>query len=335
MFKPLKVKDMELKNRIVLPPMCMKMAKDGYVNDSHIIHYATRAIGQMSLLIVEATAVLENGQITDKDLGIWDDKFVPGLKKLTKAVHDNGGKIGIQLAHAGRKARDTKIVYAPSPLSYGDYKIPHEMTLEEVKEVIKAFGLAAKRAYDADFDFIEIHAAHGYLINQFLSPLSNKRSDEYGGSFKNRNKILKEIILETRKYWPKEKPLGIRLSATEYEGKGLDLADILAILYCLDERQIDIVNVTTGGLTAIPVQDYPGYQISYAKEIKEHTNFIIIAGGLLSSAEMGQLIINNKIADLVYFGRLSLKEPYFPLRFANELNVDIPWPEAYLRGKEI
>lgn len=335
MFKPLKIKDMELKNRIVLAPMCMKMAKDGFVNSSHLVHYATRAVGQMSLLIVEATAVLDNGQITNQDLGIWDDKFIPGLKDLTKVVHDNDAKIGIQLAHAGRKARDTEIVYAPSPLSYGDYEIPHEMTLEEIKEVIKAFGLAAKRAHSAGFDFIEIHAAHGYLLNQFLSPLSNKRTDEYGGSFKKRNRILKEVILEVRKYWPKEKPLGIRLSATEYEDKGLDLADILAILFCLDEKLVDVINVTTGGLTAVPVQDYPGYQLSYAKEIKQHTNFIIIAGGLLSTAEMGQLIINNKIADLVYYGRLALKEPYFPLRFANELNQDIPWPQAYIRGKEI
>ncbi len=333
MFSPLKIKNMELKNRIVLPPMCMKMSNGGYVNDFHLVHYATRAVGQMGLLIVEATAVLPNGRITNKDLGIWDDKFVKGLKKLTDIVHKSGAKIGIQLAHAGRKAKDAKLLYAPSAIKFGDYKMPIEMTQKEIDETIKAFGLAAKRAYKAGFDFIEIHAAHGYLINQFLSPVTNKRDDKYGGSFVNRIKFLKEIICEVKKYWPEEYPIGVRLSATEYIEEGLKLADTLAVLYTINHGTIDVVNVTTGGITPHKVKDYPGYQLSYAKEITDKTNFKVIAGGLVTSPQMSQLIIDDNIADLIYIGRLALKDPYFPLRFAKELNKEIDWPEFYIRAK--
>lgn len=334
MFSPLKIKDLVLKNRIVMPPMCMYMAIDGFVNDFHIIHYATRAIGQVGLIIVESTAVLDNGQISEQDLGIWDDKFIPGLAEITKAVHDYGGKIGIQLSHAGRKAKDAQDMYAPSALSYGNYKVPRTMTLEEIKEVVKAFGKAAKRAKAANFDFIEIHGAHGYLLNQFISPISNKREDEYGGDFKNRNRILKEVIEEVRKQWPKEKPLGIRVSATEYEEEGLSLADIMASLYCID-KDIDVINVSTGGITYRSVNDYPGYQLSYAREIKNKFSKIVIGGGLLSTAEMGQVVVKEGIADLVYYGRLALKDPYFPLRFAEELKADIEWPKFYIRAKNI
>lgn len=333
MFSPLKVKDLELKNRLVMPPMCMYMAEDGFVNDFHIIHYSNRAIGQMGLIIVESTAVMDNGQISKDDLGIWDDKFIPGLKKLVKSVHKYGSKIGIQLSHAGRKARDTENMIAPSALSYGNYKTPKQMTKQEIDEVIKEFGLAAKRAKEAGFDFIEIHAAHGYLINQFLSPLANKRTDEYGGNFQNRKKFLLAIIKEIKKYWPKEKPLGIRLSATEYENKGLNLTDILAIIYCI-EKDIDIINVSTGGLTYVSVNDYPGYQLGHAKEIKTKIDKIVMAGGLITSSELGELVLNENIADLVYYGRLSLREPYFPLRFAKELGVKITWPKFYERANK-
>lgn len=332
LFSPLKIKNMELKNRIVLPPMCMKMAEDGFVNDFHIIHYTARAIGQMGLIIVEAAAVMDNGQITKEDLGIWNDKFVPKLKELVDSVHAYDAKIGIQISHAGRKARDTNNMIAPSALSYGDYKTPREMTVKEIKEVVKAFGLAAKRAEEAGFDFLEIHAAHGYLINQFLSPISNERIDEYGGTFKNRKKILHEIVEEIRKYWPKEKPLGVRFSATEYEEKGLNLSDILAIIYC-NEKDIDVINVTTGGITTATYETYPGYQLNYAKEIKNKTDKVIVAGGLITTSELAGMILNENTADLVYFGRLALKEPYFPLRFAKELAVDIKWPEFYERAK--
>lgn len=334
MFSPIKIKNMELKNRLVMPPMCMYMSEGGFVNDFHLVHYATRAVGQMGLLIVEATAVLDNGGITNKDLGIWDDKFVPGLKQLTEIVHKSGSKIGIQLAHSGRKAKDAKLLYAPSAIKFGDYKMPKEMTKEEIAKATEAFGLAAKRAHEAGFDFIEIHAAHGYLINQFLSPITNKRTDEYGGNFTKRIKFLKEIILEVKKYWPKEKPLGIRLSATEYIEEGLKLADILAILYTINHGSIDVVNVTTGGITPDGVKDYPGYQLSYAKEIKDRTQFKVIAGGLVTTSEMTQLIIDDNIADLIYIGRLALREPYFPLRFARELNIEIEWPKYYVRANK-
>lgn len=333
LFSPIIIKNMELKNRIVLPPMCMYMAEEGFVNDFHVIHYATRAIGQMGLIVVESTAVMDNGQISKNDLGIWDDIFIPGLKKVVKAVHDNDAKIGIQIAHAGRKAKDALNKVAPSALSYGNYKEPKEMTSKEIKEAISAFGKAAKRADEAGFDFLEIHGAHGYLINQFLSPISNQRTDSYGGNFKNRKNFLLEVISEIKKYWPKEKPLGIRLSATEYEDKGLNLSDILALVYCI-EKDIDIINVSTGGITYGSVHDYPGYQIKYAREIKSKIDKVIIAGGLIKTSELASMILNDNVADLVYFGRLGLKEPYFPLRFAEELGVEISWPKPYVRAKQ-
>lgn len=333
MFKPLKIKNLKLKNRIVLPPMCMKMSKEGFVNDFHIIHYANRAIGQMGLIIVEAAAIMDNGQITKNDLGIWDDKFVSGLKRLTKSVHDYGSKIGIQLSHAGRKARDTDNLYGPSKLNYGNYKEPKEMTLKEIEGVIKAFGLAAKRAEEANFDFVEIHAAHGYLLNQFLSPISNKRNDSYGGNFKNRKRLLEEVIKEVRKYWPDERPLGIRVSATEYEEDGLKLSDILAILYSI-EKNIDVINVTTGGITDKISPNYPGYQLKYAKDIKSKLDQAVMAGGLVTTYQMGQMILEDDVADLVYYGRKALKEPHFPLKFAEENNVSIEWPKFYIRAKK-
>lgn len=331
MFSPIKIKNLELKNRIVMPPMCMYMAEGGFVNDFHVTHYTTRAIGQMGLIIVESTAVMDNGGLTNKDLGIWDDKFIPGFQEIVKNVKKQDAKIGLQINHAGRKAKDANVKIAPSALNYGNYDMPKEMSTEEIKEAIKAFGSAAKRADAAGFDFLEIHAAHGYLINQFLSPLSNKRNDEYGGNFKNRKRFLEEVIKEVKENWPKEKPLGIRFSATEYDKKGLNLSDILALVYCF-EKEVDIVNVSTGGITLIPVKDYPGYQLSYAKEIKNKAHLKVLAGGLITTSSMGEMILNENIADLVYYGRLSLRDPYFPLRFAKELNVNIKWPKPYERA---
>lgn len=334
LFDSLEIKDLKLKNRIVLAPMCMYSAEGGYVGDFHVIHYATRAMGQIGLIIVEATAVMENGQITKNDLGIWDDSHVKGLSWIVKRVKYFDSKAGIQLAHAGRKAKDTNQMIAPSSIAFGNYQTPKEMTVLEIKEVIKAYGLAAKRAKEAGFDYLEVHAAHGYLINEFLSPLANKRTDQYGGSRENRMKFLIEVLDEVRKEWPLEKPLAIRVSATEYDKDGINGDEIVKIINSIPQGLIDIINVSTGGVVPTKPASYPGYQMPYAKKIKNNTNYVVIGGGLIKDGVFADEIIKAGESDLLYFGRLALREPYFPLRFATQLKYEIPYLKQYERAKD-
>lgn len=334
LFKEIKIKDMVLKNRIVMPPMCMYSAVDGFANDFHVIHYATRAAGQIGLIIVEATTVLPNGGITKDDLGIWSDDHIKPLSWVVNRVHYYGSKIGIQLSHAGRKARDTSPKKAPSPIAYGDYETPEQMTLDDIKEIIEAFKQGARRAYEAGFDYLEIHAAHGYLINEFLSPLSNQRKDSYGGSKEARSKLLYEIIIGVRTVWPIEKPLGIRISASEYHKDGLKPADLVGILNNITPGVVDIINVSSGGVVNTKPDSYPGYQLGFAKKIKTETPFFVLGGGLISDGRMADDALMEHEADLIYFGRLALRDPYFPLKFATRLGVEIEWPKQYVRAKK-
>lgn len=333
LFDPLIIKDMKLKNRIVMPPMCMYSATNGMANDFHIIHYATRAMGQMGLIIVESTAVLDNGQITNKDLGIWKDEHIKPLSWIVNRVKAFDGKIGIQLGHAGRRAQDTDNRVSASAIPFGNFDTPKALTLEEINAVIFAFKAAAKRAYLAGFDFIEIHAAHGYLINSFLSPLSNHRTDQYGGSKENRARLLYEIIDAVREEWPMEKPLGVRISYHDYDNEGMQAEDYIELFNGLKPGLVDVINVSTGGILQIKVDDYPGYQLPGAKKLKKNTSFSILAGGLIYDASLANDIIEAGDADLIYFGRLALRDPYFPLRFAKLLKADITWPEQYERAK--
>ncbi len=333
LFDDLKIKDMHLKNRIVLAPMCMVSAEDGMANDFHILHYATRAMGQMGLIIVEATAVMENGMISSKDLGLWKDEQIKPLSWITNRVKAFGSKVGIQLNHAGRRAKDTEDRVSVSSVSYGNFSEPKELTIPEIKDIIEAFRLSAKRAYLAGFDYILIHAAHGYLINSFLSPLTNQRTDIYGGSLRNRSRLLYEIIDAVREEWPLEKPLGVRISYTDYHKDGLDVRDYIEILNNIKPGLIDVIDVSSGGILKEKVEEYPAYQLRGAKMLKTHTNYFIIAGGKINDAKLADDIIRFDDADLIYFGRLALKDPYFPLKFARDLNVEIPWLRQYERGK--
>ncbi len=333
LFEPIKIKDMTLKNRIVLPPMCTFKAKDGLANIFHTIHYATRGFGQMGLLIVEATAVMENGQITKTDLGIWSDFHIEPLKQIVDEVKKTGAKVGIQISHAGRKAKQTETRFAPSAVAYGDYPSPKAMNIDEIEIVKEAFEKGAYKAYLAGFDYLEIHAAHGYLINEFLSPLANFRTDHYGGSINNRARFLLEVIKSVRKGWPKTKPLGVRISANEFDQTGLKPDDLVQIIKLFDLGDVDIINVSSGGVIPNKIDTYPGYQLSYAKKIKQETGYLVMAGGLVTSPFMANQVIAEGETDLIYFGRLALKDPYFPLRFSLQLKIDIPWPESYLRAK--
>jgi len=336
LFESIKIKDMELKNRIVMPPMCMYSTDDnGYTNDWHHIHYATRAIGGTGLIIVEATAVEKRGRITDRDLGIWDDSHVEGLSKIVNLCKKYGAKIAIQLAHAGRKCEvKSEDIIAPSPIAFSEeYKVPKEMSKDDIKMVIRAFKEGARRALSAGFDAIEIHAAHGYLINEFLSPLTNKRTDEYGGSLENRARLLKEIVKEVRTVWPENKPLIVRVSAEDYVEEGNHPEDLAEIINLVKEEGVDLVDVSSGAVVPVEIKAYPGYQIKFAEVIKNRTGLPVIAGGLISEPEMAEEIVSNGRADLVFLGRELLRNPYWPLQAAKKLRHDIDWPVQYERSK--
>ncbi|RKD31560.1 NADPH dehydrogenase NamA [Thermohalobacter berrensis] len=335
LFEPFRIKSLLLPNRIVMPPMCQYSSnQDGFVNAWHLTHYATRAIGKVGLIIVEATAVEPKGRITSKDLGIWSDKHIEGLKKIVDICKSYGAKVGIQLAHAGRKSQVTdETPVAPSPIPFStDYKTPNELSVDEINDIVEKFKNGAKRALKAGFDIIEIHSAHGYLLNEFLSPLTNKRNDNYGGSLENRVRLLNQVLKEVKKVWPDDKPISVRISAEEYDKKGNHPEDLVNILNLLKDKP-DIYHVSSGGVINTKINVYPGYQIKHSEIIKRGTNKPTIAGGLITQSYMAEEILQNKRADLVFVGRELLRNPYWPLQAAHELNHEIEWPKQYERAK--
>jgi NADPH2 dehydrogenase len=335
LFSEFKLKNLNLRNRIVMPPMCMYSANDSLANEWHQIHYGTRAVGGVGLIIVEATAVQPVGRISDHDLGLWNDDQKNAFEKIVKGVKDNGSSIAIQLAHAGRKSEVTNDQpIAPTSIAFSkEYREPKKMTTEDIKGVIKSFKESAKRAKAVGFDAIEIHGAHGYLINQFLSPLTNKRKDAYGGSLENRMRFLEEIIAEVKKEWPDEKVLMLRISADEYDEAGNSLEDMVTIVKRAKKLGVDLVNVSSGGVINKSVNSYYGYQIPLGEKIKTATEMPVLVGGLITDEKQGEEIIANNRADLVYYGRELLRNPYFPLIAAENLKENFKWPEAYERAK--
>lgn len=336
LFSPFSFKNVELKNRIVMAPMCMYSAdNDGNAADFHYIHYTSRAIGGVGLIILEATGVEGRGRISDKDLGIWKDEHVEGLKRITEGCKRYGAKVGIQLAHAGRKSTvSSENCIAPSPIAFSDeYRVPVEMTKDDIKKVINSFRTAATRANQAGFDFIELHAAHGYLINEFLSPLTNNRTDEYGGNLKNRVKFLKEILKEISMVWPKKKPIIVRVSASDYLEGGNTIDSIVDILKEIKEAGIDFVDVSSGGVVNVNPEAFPGYQVKFAEMIKREVKIPVIAGGLITSPLMAEEIIGNERADLIFLGRELLRNPYWPLQASSILEESIKWPKQYERAE--
>lgn len=335
LFKEYQIKDMKLRNRIVMPPMCMYSAEDGLVNDWHLTHYTTRAVGGAGLILLEATGVESRGRITDQDLGLWKDEQVEGMARLVGTCRKFGAKMGVQLAHAGRKSEVTlEQPVAPSPIAFSEkYRTPSELKKEELPGIINAFRDAAVRAEQAGFDTIELHAAHGYLISEFLSPLTNQRTDEYGGSAESRSRLLAEIIRQVRSVWPEKKPLIVRVSAEDYEVGGNHVEAIAEILKELKAEGIDLVNVSSGGVVNTGMKTYPGYQVGYAETIRRVTGIPVIAGGLITSAKSAEKILKNEQADLIYFGRELLRNPYFPLQASKEVEDGIEWPVQYQRAK--
>ncbi|MDD2447667.1 MAG: NADPH dehydrogenase NamA [Tissierellia bacterium] len=328
------LKGLNLKNRIVMPPMCMYSAdEEGKANDFHEVHYASRAAGGVGLIIVEATGVTPNGRISSNDLGIWSDEHIEGLKRIVEKVHAYDGKIGIQISHAGRKCQSNdEYIVGPSAISYSDkYRVPRELSKDHIRKTVLQFKDAAKRANDAGFDMIEIHGAHGYLINEFLSPLSNRRNDQYGGSCENRVRFLKEILSEVKEVWPDDKPISLRVSADDYTEGGIDKAEMIKIVNLVKE-DIDIVHVSSGGVVSAKIDTFPGYQVTHAETIKKMCNVPTIAVGLIKDYDHIEEIVANGRADLVALGRALLREPYLVLNMAYEKGVDISFPRQYERG---
>lgn len=333
LFSPITFKGVTLKNRIVMSPMCMYSVpqEDGTVQPFHMTHYESRAVGQVGLIMIEATSVLPEGRISPQDLGIWDDNHVEGLHKLNEAIHRNDAKSAIQLAHAGRKAMVDGSIYSASPLPFKeDMKTPVEMSTDDVKRTITAFKDAARRSKEANFDIIELHGAHGYLINQFLSPLTNKRNDEYGGSRENRYRFLREIITDVQTEW--DGPLFVRISANEYDPNGNTMDDFIYFTKEMKKQGVDLIDCSSGAVVPAKIPVYPGYQIQYAEQIKKQASIATGAVGLITSGLQAEEIIQNDRADLVFLARALLSNPYWPKVAANELGVEIPAPKQYGRA---
>ncbi len=333
LFSPYTIKDLTLKNRIVMSPMCMYscMNEDGLVNDWHITHYTSRAVGQVGLVILESSAVTKQGRISPQDLGIWSDEHIEGLKKLVDLNHQHDSKIGIQLGHAGRKAELKEDIISPSPLAFNDkYKQPKEMTIEQIKETVQAFKDAAGRAKEAGFDMIELHGAHGYLINQFLSPLSNHRTDEYGGSPENRYRFLSEVIEAVKETW--QGPLFVRISANDYTEGGNTPETYVHYSRKMKEQGVDLIDVSSGAVVPAKMNVFPGYQVPYADQIRNEAELATGAVGLIINAVQAEEILQNERADLILLARELLRDPYWPRTAAVELGTEIDPPRQYDRG---
>ncbi len=350
LFDALKIRSVNFKNRIAISPMCQYSSVDGFANDWHLVHLGSRAVGGAALIVQEATAVSPKGRISPDDMGLWKDEQIEPLKRITGFIKNHGSVPGIQLAHAGRKASmsspwkgghlvtssdggwDTE---APSAIPFSEhYSKPKAMTKEDIHLLRQDFKSAAVRALDAGFEVIEIHGAHGYLINSFLSPLSNHRTDEYGGSFENRIRLLNEIIGDIRSVWPEKFPLFLRISSTDYMEGGWDPDSSVQLARTIKNSGVDLIDCSSGGLmhnVRIPLG--PGYQVPFAEKIRKETGMMTGAVGLITKAEQANEIIQSGKADLVFIARESLRNPEFALTAAKELGKEIHWPVQYERAK--
>lgn len=350
LFSPISFRSITLKNRIVVSPMCEYSSEDGFANDWHMVHLGSRAVGGAGLVITEATAVSPEGRISPQDLGIWKDEHIAELKKITSFIKSQGSVAGIQLAHAGRKASHRRPweggdcirigdggwqTIAPSAIAFQEGEtVPAEMTKEDIKVLTEQFRIAAKRSLDAGFELIEIHGAHGYLINEFLSPLGNKRTDEYGGSFENRIRLLLEIIVAIREVWPETLPLFLRISASDWVEGGWTVHDSEKLAEILLDKSIDLIDCSSGGMVpnaVIPAG--PSYQVPFAEAVRKNTRMQTGAVGIIVTGPQAEEIISSGKADLVFLAREFLRDPYFPLHAALELGADIAWPKQYERAK--
>jgi len=349
LFTPLALRGLTLRNRIVVSPMCEYSSVDGFANDWHLVHLGSRAVGGAGLIITEAAAVVPEGRISPADLGIWSDAHVEFLSRITAFAHAHGAPMGVQLAHAGRKASTARpweggrqvkeadggwIPVAPSPVPFHHSEItPHALDTAAIAGVVEAFAAAARRSLAAGFDVIEIHAAHGYLLNQFLSPLANQRTDAYGGSFENRIRLTLEVTRAVRDAWPEHMPLFVRISATDWAEGGWDLPQSVELARRLKPLGVDLIDCSSGG--TVPGVKYPvgpNYQVPFAEAVRREANIATGAVGLITEPAQADAIVATGQADLVLLARQMLRDPYWPLHAAEALGVKVTWPAQYLRA---
>ena len=350
LFSPLSIKSIQFKNRIAVSPMCQYSATDGFANDWHLVHLGSRASGGAGLIIQEATSVSPEGRISPQDLGLWKDEQIEKLKQINQFIISQNSIPGIQLAHAGRKASAAspwnggrKIAIenggwntvAPSALAYHENETaPIALDKSGIQKVIADFKSATKRAVEAGYQVVEIHGAHGYLLHQFMSPLSNLRTDEYGGSFENRIRLTLEVVAAVQSEWPENLPLFVRISATDWAEGGWNIEESIQLSKILKERGVDLIDVSSGGAVShqqIPLG--PNYQVPFAESIKKETGILTAAVGLITDAKQAEEIISSGKADLVLFARESLRNPNLGLSFAHDLEAEIQWPKQYERAK--
>ena len=351
LFSPLRLRGVELPNRIGVSPMCQYSSEDGFANDWHLVHLGAFATGGAGLVITEATAVSPEGRISPQDLGIWKDEHVPFLRRIVDFVQRHGAVAGIQLAHAGRKASTRRPwdgsgavgpeeggwseVVAPSAVPFADhYPRPRELDARGLAEVVDDFREAARRALEAGFRVAEVHAAHGYLLHEFLSPLSNRRADDFGGSFENRVRFPLEVVDAVREVWPEELPLLVRISATDWAGGGWDLEQSVEFSRRLRGRGVDLVDCSSGGLVPnASITVGPGYQLPFAEAVRRGAGIATAAVGLITEPEKADQVVRRGQADLVLLGRELLRNPRWPLEAAHRLGAPGRWPAQYLRAK--
>jgi 2,4-dienoyl-CoA reductase-like NADH-dependent reductase (Old Yellow Enzyme family) len=349
LFSPLTIGNVTLKNRMAMSPMCQYSAQDGFVRDWHIVHYGTRAAGGAGLIIMEASAVVPEGRITPGDVGIWSNDHIAGLGRIAAFIHKQGAVAGIQLAHAGRKASSAVPAAGGKQLGLNDggwqtvapseipfitgERAPQSLNRDGISNIAGSFKKAAERSIEAGFRIIEIHAAHGYLLQEFLSPLSNNRDDEYGGSFENRIRFLKEVVLAVRTVWPEGNPLFVRISSTEWTSGGWTPEESIRLAAILKDLNVDLIDCSSGGnIYDAKIPAAPGYQVPFSEEIRK-TGIMTSAVGLITSTDQAETILQKGQADLILLGRELLRNPYFPLHAARALGDDIKWPDQYLRAK--
>jgi 2,4-dienoyl-CoA reductase-like NADH-dependent reductase (Old Yellow Enzyme family) len=352
LFDPLPLRGVTFRNRIGVSPMCQYSSIDGFADEWHLVHLGSRAVGGAGLVMAEATAVEARGRISPQDLGLWKDEQIEALARITRFVRAHGAAPGIQLAHAGRKASVARPweggkpvpapdgwspVVAPSERPFDDgYPIPQALSKEDVGALVEAFAAAARRAELAGFEVLEIHAAHGYLIHEFLSPVANRREDEWGGAFENRTRFLLEIVRAVRRVWDDRRPLLVRLSTTDWLGEaGWTVDDSIALSRRLHSEGVDLIDCSSGGIApAAGIRPGPGYQTANAGRIRAEAPIPTAAVGLITSAAQAEHILRTGQADMVFLARALLRDPYWPLHAAAELGVSIDWPPQYERGRE-
>ena len=351
LFSPLKIRDVTFRNRIAVSPMCEYSSEDGFATDWHLVHLGSRAVGGAGLVMTEATSVTPDGRISPCDLGLWKDAHQDPLARIARFVKSQGAVPGIQLAHAGRKA-STEVpwrgglpispeeggwtpIHAPSAIPFAEaHQTPVALSTAAIGDTVKAFATAAGRAREAGFEVVEVHGAHGYLINEFLSPLANRRTDNYGGSLENRARFLREVVEAVRRVWPDRLPLFLRISASDWAEGGWTLDDSVALATMLGPLGVDLVDCSSGG--TVPYAKIPvaaGYQVPFAEEIRRRTGIATGAVGMITAPMQADQIIRNGQADMVFLARELLRDPYWPLHAATSVHQEVPWPHQYERAR--